>query len=78
MTENNIRFDLNAVILKEITIHGSFAQKWAWWEKALALLSLGAIRTDVLIAPKDKWEEAFTNGLQGKGIKHILTDLGSC
>jgi len=80
LTENNIRFDLNTVILKEITIHGSFAQKWVWWEKALALLSLGAIRTDVLIDcyPLDKWEEAFTNSLQGKGIKHILTDLGNC
>jgi L-iditol 2-dehydrogenase len=67
--------NMNAVTLKELTILGSFAQKWLWWEKALKLLEQGTVRVNELISeklPLEQWEHGFEASIAGKGLKYLL------
>ncbi len=73
--KGDIQMNINQVAQKEITLIGSFAQKWQWWEKSLRLLADGSIKAKPVISgifPLDKWQEAFNSCISGKGLKYLI------
>lgn len=67
--------DFNRVVLNEVKIIGVYGRLWASWEKSLALIADGKVRTDLLIShelPLSEWEEAFRLLESGEGIKVLL------
>lgn len=70
--------DMNLVTLKELTIHGTYAQKPVWWTRALELMEAGKLCLAPLISgvkPLEEWEEAFRQYAGGEGLKYLLTPM---
>ncbi|OGO35469.1 MAG: hypothetical protein A2147_04750 [Chloroflexi bacterium RBG_16_57_8] len=67
--------DFNQVEMKELQIAGVYGYLWASWEKSVALLSEGRVKTDQLIShdlPLSAWEEGFRAAEGTEGIKVLL------
>jgi L-iditol 2-dehydrogenase len=67
---------LDALVLKALTVRGSFASSRASWAKALELLQAGVVKPERLISHQfglDEWEAAFRQAADGSGLKVIFT-----
>ncbi len=71
-----VGFSLDPIIEKVITLQGSFSHTWQTWERCLALMSQGKLRTAPLIShrwPISRWQEAFA-AIEDKTAVKILLD----
>ena len=74
----SLELSLDQVLMKELTVTGSFGQHWTSWRKALQLVEQGRVHLKPLIShvlPLNKWEEAFNMHGSRDGLKVILTPI---
>lgn len=70
-----VGFSLDPIIEKVITLQGAFSHTWQTWERVLALMAQGRLRTAPLISarmPISRWREAFFAVESGKAVKVLL------
>lgn len=63
------------VVMKDLSVRGSFASSLASWRLALELTEQGAVVLDGLISdiyPLSDWEVAFARAAGGEGLKFII------
>jgi L-iditol 2-dehydrogenase len=73
-----IETDLNKVVLKELTVVGSFGYVWSSWRRSIQLLSEGRVDTQALIShelPLSQFQEAFRITQDGTATK-VVFNLG--
>ncbi len=73
-------FEINfeTIAYKELTVSGSFSQRWTAWKTGLALLEKGIVKTKPLVTdiyPIAKWQEAFGKFERKESMKVILNPL---
>jgi len=69
-------FSLDSLVLKNVTLQGSFSHNWPIWERVVRLLSSGALDVTPILGgvwPLQHWEEAFESMHSGKIAKAVLT-----
>ena len=67
---------LDALVLKNVTLQGSFSHNWPIWERVIRLLSTGALDVKPILGgvwPLTDWEEAFEKMHAGEIAKAVLT-----
>ncbi len=72
----DVTLDLNAVLLKELTLTSGFASTPGAWLRAMALLAGGHVRLEPLVSsilPLRQWRTAFDDLLAGRGLKIALS-----
>jgi alcohol dehydrogenase/L-iditol 2-dehydrogenase len=70
-----LNFNLDLMVQKAVTVHGSFSHTYATWERALRLIASGAIQIPPMISavlPLDEWHEGFEGMEQGRLTKAVL------
>ena len=73
-----VAINLDATIIKELTILPSFTYRHRTWERTMKLLGQGKIKTAPLISgrfPLNEWEQAFAAVRSRRGHKYLLTPL---
>jgi L-iditol 2-dehydrogenase len=73
-------FEINfeTIAYKELSVSGSFSQRWTAWEISLELLEKGMVKTGPLVTdiyPITEWREAFTKFENKESTKVILKPL---
>jgi len=72
---SRIETDFNKVVMKELTVIGSFGYVWNSWRRSIQLLSERKIKTEALIShevPLSQFEEAFRITQDGTATKVIF------
>ena len=70
-----IEIDFEKIAYKELTVKGTFSQRWTAWHTALDLLSLGKVQTAPLISdilPLEQWEAGFEKHRNKQGLKILF------
>jgi len=70
-----VGFSLDPLVLKAVTLRGSFSHNWPIWEKVIALLASGQLKLDAVlnrVSPLVQWREAFEEMHSGKIVKGVL------
>ena len=70
-----MNFSLDQLVIKAVTLQGSFSHNWPIWEKVLSLLASGKINLDAIlnrVSPLAEWHEAFEEMHSGKIVKGVL------
>jgi L-iditol 2-dehydrogenase len=73
-----IELNFEAIAYKELSVSGSFSQRWTAWEMSLRLLERGMVKTRPLVTdvyPISDWQEAFRKFEKKESIKVILKPL---
>jgi alcohol dehydrogenase/L-iditol 2-dehydrogenase len=68
-------FSLDPLVLKAITLQGSFSHNWPIWERVIQLLSSGQLNIDPVIGGPwklDQWQQAFSAMHSGTIVKAVL------
>ena len=71
-----IGFSLDALVLKNVRLQGSFSHNWPIWERVIRLLATGALDVEPIIGgvwALAEWEEAFEKMHSGEIAKAVLT-----
>lgn len=71
-----VTVDMDRVVLKDVTIRGSFASSRRSWEIAMELLQNGQVDTRALVSdvfPLEAWEQAFDRATSRGGLKVVFT-----
>ena len=72
---SRIQTDFNKVVMKELTVIGSFGYVWNSWRRSIQLLSDGRVKADALISHEvslSQFEEAFRITQDGTATKVIF------
>jgi L-iditol 2-dehydrogenase len=72
---SRIETDFNKVVMKELTLVGSFGYVWSSWRRSIRLLSEGKINADALIShelPLTEFEQAFRITQDGTATKVVF------
>ncbi|OGG55633.1 MAG: hypothetical protein A3F84_29190 [Candidatus Handelsmanbacteria bacterium RIFCSPLOWO2_12_FULL_64_10] len=75
LLDHPAQVDFGKVVYKQLRVQGALGQTWSTWEKTLRLLRRGAIDMNRFIThevPLDRWQEAFDNTEQKRGLKNVL------
>jgi L-iditol 2-dehydrogenase len=70
-----LNFSLDPLVAKAVTLQGSFSHNWPIWEKVIALLASGKLdvsRVLNLVAPLERWHDAFERMHGGEIVKAVL------
>jgi L-iditol 2-dehydrogenase len=70
-----IETDFNNIMMKELTVVGSYGYVWTSWERTVRLLSEHKINVEAMVSheyPLEAFEEAFRVTQDGSGIKVVL------
>ncbi|MCW5962764.1 MAG: zinc-binding dehydrogenase [Bryobacterales bacterium] len=70
--------DINAVMMKELSVVGSYGYVWTSWQRAIRLMAEGLVRADALIShelPLESFAEGFRLTQDGSAIKVVLNPL---
>lgn len=70
-----LNFNLDPLVQKAVTLHGSFSHTWNSWERVLRLMADGRLDPGSAIGgvyPLDAWEQAFHDMHSGKNIKSVV------
>jgi L-iditol 2-dehydrogenase len=73
-----VSWDLDQIVLKELTVTGSFASTPPSWVRALRLMAEGSVRLSPLISdtfPITQWRSAFDIVEGRSGLKTLLTPV---
>ena len=76
---HRITVNLDATVIKELTVLPSFTYRHRTWERAMQLLGEGRMRTAPLVSGRfglTEWEEAFEMVRARKGNKYLLIPVG--
>ena len=68
-------FSLDSLVLKNVTLQGSFSHNWPIWERVIRLLSTGALDIKPVLGgvwPLEQWNEAFETMHSGEIAKAVL------
>jgi len=71
----SINVDFEQISYKEITVTGSFSQKWNCWDRAIRLVKSGKIQLKPLISniyPINEWKKAFERFRNKERLKIML------
>ena len=72
---NAVESDLDLIVLKDLTVRGSFTSTPGSWERALDLIGSGQVDTGSLVShvfPLEDWEAAFRCATNRGGLKVVL------
>jgi L-iditol 2-dehydrogenase len=72
---SRIETDLNNVVMKELTVVGSFGYVWRSWRRSIQLLSEGRINAEAQIShevPLTEFEQAFRMTQDGTATKVVF------
>ena len=72
---SRIETDLNKVVMKELTVVGSFGYVWSSWRRCIQLLSEGRVNAEALIShelPLNQFQEAFRITQDGTATKVVF------
>jgi L-iditol 2-dehydrogenase len=72
---SRVETDLNKVVMKELTLVGSFGYVWRSWRRSIQLLSEGRINAEALIShevPLTEFEQAFRMTQDGTATKVVF------
>ena len=75
LTGRPTTLDMNLITLKELIVHGTYAQKTEWWIRSLELLEQKKISLKPLISNiyrLEDWEQAFDGYIRKIGLKYLL------
>ncbi len=70
-----LHFSLDPLVIKNITLQGSFSHNWPVWERVIALLASGQLNVKPIIGgvwPVTEWREAFEKMHKGEVVKSVL------
>ena len=70
-----INIAIDNVVMKEVSVLGTFASNWSSWSRALKLLSLKLVDVEPLIdcvLPLESWDEAFARTENRDALKILL------
>jgi L-iditol 2-dehydrogenase len=70
-----LNFNLDQLVLKAVTLQGSFSHNWPIWEKIISMQATGQINLDLIlnrISPLGEWKESFEEMHSGKIVKGVL------
>jgi alcohol dehydrogenase/L-iditol 2-dehydrogenase len=70
-----LQFSLDPLVMKNVTLAGSFSHNWPIWERVLSMLASGQINLDLIIsrvAPLTDWHTCFEKMEQGEFVKAVL------
>ena len=70
-----VNFSLDPLILKAVSLHGSYGHSWNTWKNVLKLMGTGRVKTKPLIShilPITEWEEGYGLVESKEAIKVIL------
>ncbi len=73
-----IHTDFNKIMMKELTVVGSYGYVWTSWQRSVRLLAEGMVNTDALIShelPLESFAEGFRVTQDGSAIKVVLNPL---
>lgn len=68
-------FNLDPLVLKNVTLQGSFSHNWPVWERVIALISSGQLEVKHIVGgvwPITEWQEAFEKMHRGEVVKSVL------
>lgn len=68
-------FCLDPIVMKNVTIKGSFSHNWPIWERVISLLASGQLDVRPIIGgvwPITEWHEAFEKMHRGEIVKSVL------
>ncbi len=68
-------FSLDPLVLKAVTLHGSFSHNWPIWERVIRLLSSGQLEIGPefrRVSPLTEWQDAFEAMYSGEIVKAVL------
>ncbi len=68
-------FNLDPLVMKNVTLAGSFSHNWPIWERVLSMIASGQIDLDLIIsrvAPLAEWHTCFEKMEQGEFVKAVL------
>lgn len=71
-----IKIDFEKISYKELTVKGSFSQKWNCWDRAIRLIESNKVQLKPLISdvfPLNNWKIAFDKFRNKEGLKILLT-----
>jgi L-iditol 2-dehydrogenase len=72
---SRVETDLNKVVMKELTLVGSYGYVWSSWRRSIRLLSEGTIKAEALIShevPLTQFERAFRITQDGTAAKVVF------
>jgi threonine dehydrogenase-like Zn-dependent dehydrogenase len=67
--------DFNNIMMKELTVTGSYGYVWTSWQRTVRLLADGKVDTEAMIShwlPMEQFAEGFRATMDGSAIKVIL------
>jgi alcohol dehydrogenase/L-iditol 2-dehydrogenase len=70
-----MNFSLDPLVLKNVTLQGSFSHNWSTWELVLRLLAMGKLDVAPIIGglwALDQWREAFEAMHSGRILKALI------
>ena len=72
-------YNLDSLVMKSVTLQGSFSHNWTIWERVIAMLGSGQLHVDPIItrvAKLEEWQPCFENMHDGEYTKAILLPNG--
>ncbi len=70
-----VALNMNLIVMKDLSVIGTFAQKPIWWTRAIELLRQKQLNLNRLISgiyPLEHWEEAFDAYRSCEGFKYLF------
>ena len=71
-------YNLDPLVLKNVTLQGSFSHNWPVWERVIALMACGRLDVRPIIGgmwPVTDWREAFERMHSAEIVKSVLTPV---
>ena len=68
-------FSVDLLMLKNVTLQGSFSHNWPVWERVIALIAFGQLDVGPItggVWPLTQWHEAFEKMHSGRIVKAVL------
>ncbi len=73
-----LQTDFNRVMMKELTVLGSYGYVWTSWQRCVKLLAAGLVKTEPVVThelPLERFEEGFQLAANAEAVKVLLNPL---
>jgi alcohol dehydrogenase/L-iditol 2-dehydrogenase len=71
-------FSIDLLVLKNITLQGSFSHNWPIWERVIGMIASGQLNVKPIIGgvwPLSEWHTAFEKMKNGEVVKSVLEPI---
>lgn len=71
-----LQFSLDPLVMKNVTVTGSFSHNWPIWERVIAMITSGQIDLEPFasaVCALDQWHDCFEKMERGEYVKAVLT-----